>query len=159
MDPNALKDLHDIHLPSPIGWWPIAPGYLLLAMLIIFGVITLLLRYRYRRERSIKQEALRQLATLQHLQAETPNPSVTAAQLSLLLKQVALMYYPRETVASLQGDAWLNFLTQTSKRLDFKTVRYALLEMPFHPEATQPLDPLFPLVKAWIKQRRGRCLN
>ena len=156
---STLAKLHDIHLPTPINWWPLAPGYWLVASLFFLCLIFFIVRYQTRRSRQIKQEALQQLARYQHRYEQINNTKDTAAALSLLLKQVALSYYPRATVASLRGDAWLTFLTQTSKKLDFNPVRQILLEAPFCPQNTHTLTPLFPLVKAWIKQRSKPCLN
>ena len=156
---NALAGLRDIHMPEPISWWPLAPGYWVVALFLAFILGTLFFHYRYRKSRRIKRCALRQLALYRRCHEQTPHLGQTAARLSSLLKQVALHYYPRSYVASLQGDAWLRFLTETSKQLDFEPARDALLKCPFRPETNQPVAMLFPLVKTWIKQRSGRCLN
>lgn len=36
---DPLAQLKDIHLPTPIGWWPLAPGWYILMGLILFLVI------------------------------------------------------------------------------------------------------------------------
>ena len=156
---DTLAGLRDIHLPAPIGWWPVAPGYWVVALLLALILVTLFFHHRHRHSRQIKRCALKQLALYIRCHEQTPHIGITAAHLSSLLKQVALHYYPRSQVASLQGDAWLRFLTETSNQLDFEPARHALLESPFRPETNHPVALLFPLVKTWIKQRRGRCLN
>jgi hypothetical protein len=157
---NALNELHDIHVPPPISWWPLAPGYFLLIMIIVLTSIGIGLHYRYRRARQIKKASLRELTNYQNTYNQHPEQAaVIAAQISLLLKQVALLYYPRDVVASLQGDAWLRFLTESGKKLDFTRERAALLEAPFVPTTTVTLTGLFSLARHWIKQRSHRCLN
>ena len=53
MNPAELP-LRDIHLPEPVSWWPMAPGWwwviglLLLASAVVTGII---LYRRYRRSR------------------------------------------------------------------------------------------------------------
>lgn len=38
---DPLSQLRDIHTPDPISWWPLAPGWWILAGLIILGLIVL----------------------------------------------------------------------------------------------------------------------
>lgn len=156
---DALKDLHDVHLPPPISMWPSAPGYLILAILLLFSCLFFFISFYYRKTRRRKHAALQLLAQIEQEYKEGVSTSLLASRISSLLKQVALLYYPREKVASLQGEEWLDFLTNNSKKLDFKAMQYELLELPFQSETTQSLTPLFILTKRWIKQRSGRCLN
>ena len=158
--PSELAQLRDIHLPEVIGWWPIAAGWYLLtalAILLVFGLIVLLRRYHMQRRAT--QQALHLWATYHQDYVKNRQAHIAAAHLSELLKRVALMYFPRAEVASLQGDAWIAFLNQSSKQLDFRTVRQALLEVPYQPRVDYDVEPLFTLVRQWIHQRRGACLN
>lgn len=98
-----LDQLHDFYQPPPPAWTPQTTGWY-----VLFGIIGLLLLWmivhatrrwlanRYRRE------ALRELVNL------PPD------QFSALLKRVALTAWPRERVASLSGDAWLKFLSESA---------------------------------------------
>jgi len=102
--PNpALQKLHNFHQPPPPAWTPHTIGWY-----VLFGIVALLLLWltihiahswlgnRYRRK------ALRELVT------------ATPDQFSALLKRTALAVWPRERVAALNGDAWLNFLAETA---------------------------------------------
>ena len=80
-------------------------------------------------------------------------------KISELLRRVALVYFPREEVASLKGEAWLTFLSRTSKRIDFNQLRDYLLEFPYQAAREIDLQPLFYGAKEWIKQRRVPCSN
>ena len=155
-----LAQLRDIHLPDAIGYWPLAPGFYILGVCVcavILGVGFLLIRHIIN-GRS-KRQALRVLQTYHQDHLKQPNSQLSAARISELLKRVALVYYPRERVASLQGDAWIDFLNQTAHNIDFTQVRTLLIECPFQPPQPCDLLPLFDRTKLWIKQRRGRCLN
>lgn len=155
-----LAQLRDIHLPDAIGYWPPAPGFYILGICVLAVLIGggfLLIRHILN-GRS-KRQALRVLETYRQDYLKQSNSQLSAAQISELLKRVALVYYPRERVASLQGDAWVDFLTQTARNIDFKPVRALLVECPFQPPQPLDLRPLFNQAKSWIKQRRGRCLN
>lgn len=156
----ALAQLRDIHLPSGIGWWPLAPGWYLLAILVT--ILLWMIIYAIKRHRShgqAKRQALKLLMTYQRDYLARPEVSFNAARVSELLKRVSLAYFPRQRVASLQGDAWIGFLNETSKGLDFKRVEPALLVAPYQPAMQGDLSLLFTLARLWIKQRRKPCLN
>ncbi len=156
---NDLAQLRDIHLPQAISWWPPAPGYGLLLLILVAAVLMALFFYRTRQARHLRKQALSQLTHLQRIHREHLNVSITAAQISLLLKQVALQYYPRSHVAALQGEAWLDFLKQTSKKIPFESARITLLEAPFCAQCNENIDSLFIVAHAWIKQRSRLWLN
>lgn len=158
--PPELAQLRDIHLPGLVGWWPLAPGWYLLLMILVLTLLSLvfLLRRHYL-QAQVKRQALHVLVSYEQAFIEHRNSQITAAQVSELLKRVALMYFSRSDVASLQGDAWIMFLNQTSKQLDFNEVRHELLEVPYQPMTTDDLQRLFQLARQWIHQRRGPCLN
>jgi hypothetical protein len=155
-----LAQLRDIHLPAPIGWWPPAAGWYLLTLIIVVMLFAAIffIRRHYINGRA-KRHALRLLASYQQQYQQDHNSQLCAARVSELLKRVALVYFPRSNVASLQGDEWILFLTNTSKGLRFETVRTALLDIPYQPTASHDLSSLLKFVRTWISQRRGRCLN
>jgi hypothetical protein len=157
---TALAQLKDIHMPASIGWWPLAPGWYLLGLLIILIVLSVFLGgLRYYHQNRAKRQALSVLERYQKDYLNHANSQLTAARLSELLKRVALVYYPRTRVASLQGQAWVDFLNATASHCDFTVVREHLINTPYQPPKSCDLTALFDLVKLWIKQRRGRCLN
>jgi Tfp pilus assembly protein PilO len=156
---NELTDLRDIHLPPAIEWWPPAPGYFLLVFCLMLLALAGFWFHRRHRQTEMKRRALKDLTQLEREYALHLDVHLSAAQVSILLKQVALIYYPRATVAALQGEAWLLFLQDTSKKLPLATIKEVLLESPFSPQSSHAIKPLFTLARAWIKQRRGKCLN
>lgn len=158
--PPELAQLRDIHFPEAIGWWPLAPGWYLLAiiLLIILMVSAFFLIRRYLNGRA-RRQSLQMLATYQQQHQQEMNSQLSAARVSELLKRVALVYFPRADVASLTGDAWLRFLNTTARGLDFNLVRQELLEAPYQPAIDRDLQPLFNMARMWINQRRGSCLN
>ena len=103
-----LDNLHDFYQPPPpawtpqtIGWYVVFAVIALLAMWIIIHSLRRWLANGYRRE------ALRELALLQ------------PEQFSTLLKRTALSAWPRDKVASLSGEAWLNFLNESAENNSF----------------------------------------
>ncbi len=110
MDENALP-LRDLHLPEAIGWWPLAPGWwiVLLLMAAALGYLSwrLFKRWQFHAPR---RYALRELARFEAEYLEHRNPVLLGKQLSELLRRGMLAYAPREEVAGLTGEAWLAWL-------------------------------------------------
>jgi hypothetical protein len=142
----ALEKLHDYYQPPPPAWTPQTIGWY-----VLFGIIALILLWaairivrlwlvnRYRRE------ALRELVT------------ATPDQLSALLKRTALAAWPRERVASLNGESWLNFLAETASTESFRSAPGNRIEelalysgsIPAEDERT-----IKTLVAEWIRRHR-----
>ena len=157
---SNLTQLRDIHQPDPIGWWPLAPGWYLL--ILVFVITCLLIGFfihRYYFNGRAKREALRALVTYQKQYEEDENSQLLSARISEVLKRVALAYYPRTRVASLQGDAWIMFLNSTAKGVNFNSVRVQLLELPYRPSKSYPLQPLVNVARKWIIKQGKPCSN
>ena len=157
-DQAALAQLRDIHLPNPVGWWPLAPGWYGLGLVLLFaiGALIYLLWRNWSKKRS-KREALRLLAQCEERYELDADRQRACACVSELLKRAALHYFPRQQVAGLQGASWLTFLNKTSKNLDFNQVYSELLQFPYHPshdDEKTDLSLFFMMAGQWIKQRR-----
>lgn len=110
MNPEDIP-LRDLHLPLMTGWWPPAPGWWLLIALILIGIAWsgrgIFRRWRYHAARRL---ALRRLA---HIRIEFEHGASAiklGKELSELIRRAMLAYAPRNTVAGLTGDKWLEWL-------------------------------------------------
>ncbi len=111
---DPLAGLRDWHLPDPVSWWLPAPGWWVVAGLVLVALAgaTLLWQRRWRQGAAMRA-ALRELKVLRgQLDAEL-DPSGFAAAVSVLLRRLALTRFPRERVAGLSGASWLAFLDAT----------------------------------------------
>lgn len=110
MDPEQLP-LRDLHLPEAIGLWPLAPGWWVLIILAIAGLVYLLykriLRWRWNAARRL---ALRELARVRSDYEQGADPIALGKELSELVRRSMLAYAPRGEVAGLTGDSWLRWL-------------------------------------------------
>jgi len=147
------NQLCDIHLPEPLSFWPFAPGYW-----IVIGVVILLLcsggwwLYKYYSQ-SVKNLALKEL---KHLRASYQNNHTRLViTLSILLRRVALVTFPRHQVAGLHGIKWLQFLDHTGNTKAFTSGSGQILGTAPYQKKPQIEDAeaLFNLVETWIKQR------
>jgi Domain of unknown function (DUF4381) len=106
--PTESLPLRDIHLPLPVGIWPLATGWwFLIAALIAVIAIVLLLIQRHRRPTALKQA----LAEVDRLFGTSEISNVQRNQeISLILKKLAVTTYPREDVAGLSGQEWIKWV-------------------------------------------------
>jgi hypothetical protein len=146
----AELPLRDIHLPAPIGWWPPAPGWWLVA----FGIPALLLLsfwlWRWWRRLTPNKLALRELDRISH-SAEPTHEKLR--QLAILLRRTCLSVYPREDVASLTGEAWLEFLDRPLQHQGFSAgIGRCLLDGPYRRDADIDLDALIRQCREWIQR-------
>src|SRR5690606_20856396 len=87
MNPETLP-LRDLHLPDPVGWWPLAPGWWILLALVL---VALLLAWRVlhlrRRRNAARRLALAELARLEAAYAADRDLARLASALSQLLRR------------------------------------------------------------------------
>ncbi len=151
--------LRDIHLPAEPGWWPPAPGWwvvaVLLLVLLVWATRIALRHYHLHRQR---QHILALLDAL----AQRPGDDVTPAkiaEISTLLRRLALMRYPRQQVAALTGAEWLRFLDESGGNDRFTHgPGQVLASGPYQPALPADLDlaALNALVRDWIKKNMDR---
>jgi hypothetical protein len=112
--------LRDIHLPGPIGWWPPAPGWWLVAALVL--VAAALYGVHYYRSRH-KRAALRALARVRTALEQGAEPVACLQFLSTTLRRFAMTAGARSAgepdVAGLIGDRWLRYLDDRWDRTEF----------------------------------------
>ena len=143
---GPLGELHDFYQPPPPAWTPQTVGWYVLFTfvgLVAIGCVVRTIR-RWHADR-YRREALRELS------------STPPDQLSALLKRVALAAWPREKVAALNGENWLQFLGDTSKDLDFHQAPGNLIEeTALHPASlsAQQTAALREIAANWIRRHR-----
>lgn len=113
MAETALRSMKDIVLPSAIPWWPQTWGWGLLAGLIAMAIVAyaLVTVRRYRRN-AYRREALRRLDEIERRLRPHATRQAAVNEVGLLLKQVAIAAWGRDTVGQLSGGAWARFLAE-----------------------------------------------
>lgn len=167
---DPLSQLRDIHMPDPQGWWPPAPGWWILAALLLaaFAVAAYLV-YRHWRGRVYRRLARAELdAAWQGLQADGDRAGYLQA-LNRILRRVARQSYPDYPLNRLQGEPWLAFLDQclparrqtTAHVEQFRTGSgRLLLTAPYQPNGAitggNELQSLHELATSWIDRHDAR---
>lgn len=132
MNPAQLP-LRDLHLPDPVGWWPLAPGWWFLAAALAVAAVILVHRLLRARARGwARRHALRRLNRLVADFREHRDAVRFSAEASELLRRTMLAYAPRAEIAGLTGDAWLRWLDQGLDEPQFQAGSGRLLiELPY----------------------------
>lgn len=150
---TSLASLRDIHAaPLPALWPPAAGWWILTALSLLLIVLAVYQGRRYYRRWQRRRQALRHLAKLYDTCRSEDDLRGFAADLSILLRRVALTLYPRQQVAGLSSDEWLRFLDETGGRGEFQHgVGQQLVTAPYSARAQIDSDALYILVRNWIK--------
>ena len=154
-----IHGIDEIILPEAVSWWPTAPGWKVLAIIIVILLLFMCVRWmkhwwrnRYRRE------ALRQLQQVQRQAGKQLHEVVTV--LPYYLKVTALQAYPRQDVASLSGEHWLAFLDKQYSGVAFSEgIGRKLLAVAYLPQEQWQLsekdsEVLISMSRSWISKHR-----
>lgn len=110
---GLMELLHGLVEPQPVSMWPQTQGWWTLAAWLIAVVLIGVFHWlSWRRRNRYRREAGQELDRLALRAEEAPGDAAQA--IAALVKRTALAAYPREKVASLAGDDWVQFLNETS---------------------------------------------
>jgi hypothetical protein len=150
-----MANLTEIGLPDPVPWWPPAPGWYVVAGLLVLGLLWQAWRLLHRwQANAYRREALSELRDIEASGVDA------LVRLPALLKRSALSAYPRAAVASLSGDAWLGFLDGCLGTTDFtRGPGRPLAELAYDPAAAARLSgsdvrSLVRLAQRWVRRHQ-----
>jgi len=146
--------LRDIHLPDAVSWWPLAPGWWLLFLMIILMVTAAVFLYRrYRRKRnSPLRQAQLALQQIRDNFSRHRDQQQLIKDLSGLLRRTAVSLHKRDDVASITGEDWLVYLDSHTQDQPFTRGVGRILESgPYQKHSEANPDELFDLCENWLK--------
>ncbi|WP_068313743.1 DUF4381 domain-containing protein [Polycladidibacter hongkongensis] len=142
--PRLMEKIEQPPPPPAISMWPQTSGWLVVLALVLLVAVYFAKRLLERQKRNAyRRSALR---ALQRMQAEP-------AALNRLLKKTALHAFPREEVARLSGDAWLQFLEASAPDLEFSIGPGRVFAHDIYRTAVSD-EQLRLLVSKWIKTHK-----
>jgi len=150
-----IHGIDEIVLPAPVSWWPSAPGWKVLGIMVVLWLMFKAVRWirRWWRNR-YRREALKRVAQVQKQAGQQWREVVVV--LPYYIKVTALHAYPREDVASLSGESWVRFLDAHYAGPPFSSgVGRKLLSVAYLPPAQWQLKEaeakqLLEMVRLWI---------
>ncbi|MFT5452533.1 MAG: hypothetical protein ACI9N9_002026 [Enterobacterales bacterium] len=152
---NPLEKLKDIHLPDAVSAWPPAPGWWILAflMLALLGW-SIWIVWKRHQQKHLLRVSIATLAKIEKDYEKHQDPQQLIKQYSSLLRRISLALFSRSEVASLTGQPWLDFLDeQASTRLFKSEAGYLLLNAPYQKpdKSIEHLEQLNQSITLWIQ--------
>jgi hypothetical protein len=156
---NELE-LKDIHLPDSILWWPPAPGWWVLGVvLIIFLFLMLLLLpklWRWLRYKPVRSLSLKEFYLIKQSHQQQADQKQTLQAITTLLRRTVMSKSGRIGHAGVVGDDWINQLNQMSQKDCFTQAQGELLKHGRYQPAIEgqnkaDIDSLLQSCENWIK--------
>jgi len=155
---SPLDQLADIHLPTGVSWWPLAPGWWILLGLLVIAAIGAYLWRRRTAQNAYRVIAQHQLAGIYADYQQTQNAAAYLQALSLLLRRTALTAYPHSFNASIKGNDWLMWLDSVCPALSEKfsgDIGQLLLSSVYQKNPQIDVSGLQELSSQWINLHRN----
>lgn len=142
---TSLDRLHDLASPPAIPWWPLAPGWYVLAVLLMLLALWLVHRWRRRwLANGYRREALQALGV-----------ATDGASIAALLRRTALAAASRPEIAGLTGVAWTDWLAAHAAIPMPEEVRHLLHSGIYAPdEARAEITTLRAYAGRWLRKHR-----
>ena len=148
----SLDNLHDVIVPNAVGFFPLAPGWymvllLLLGLLFHFAIQA----YKYHKKSQYRREALKELTSYSQENKEN------ALALLLLAKRVAIAAYERKEIAKLSDSPWWDFLEKHSKAKVSSHAREDIAKLLYDDAYVMEsvlFDEITKFVTLWIKTHK-----
>ena len=159
-DTMQITGLEPIIAPDQVPYWPPAPGWYVVAGVLLFLLLFSLYRLIKRRKSNhYRIQAINILKEIKKVVRAEIGPK-EISELNQLLKITALAVFPRERVASLNGDDWLEFLEFTCPGTSFTAApgnliaQFGLMDPDSVEIPENDWMELLNLCETWIKHHR-----
>jgi len=158
LKPDALSQLRDIHLPQSVSWWPPAPGWWLLLVLVClllagcwYGWRWLQARDHTPAKKALLAAALREFSDVDSALQE--GDTAAMVNLSVLMRRVAVQL--DAGAAGLTGEAWLKWLDSRWQQADFTSgAGRNLADAPYRPVSAADATALSRICRDWLEAQR-----
>jgi len=134
---NPLDNLRDIHIPSDVSLWPPAPGWWILAVLVLLISFWTFNKLRAQHQKKQLFRATHtELDDLENRFQEHQDKVRLIKEYSILLRRVAIVVFSRDSIAALTGSQWLTFLDQAIDEQYFNSnAGRLLIQIPYRRES------------------------
>lgn len=148
----SLDNLNDIIVPDAVGFFPMAPGWIIVGLLLL----TIPFHFAVKSYKKYKKSLYRREA-LKELEESKENGKEASIALLALARRVAIAAYGREATAKLTGDAWWNFMEEHSKVQISGEMREKITTLLYDTQSandTSSYQTIRSIVRVWIKTHK-----
>lgn len=157
MAKDELEKLKDIQLPDPISFeLPIEVWLAGLSIVILISSVIVIWSLKKRSSfvrNKPKREALAMLKQLKLKYDQGLPMTQVIAEISILLRRVALVYYSRSEVAGLSGAKWMAFLQRTAKQPLSVEKLFELAYQQDANDSNHDMGAMFKFCNHWINEQ------
>ncbi len=154
-----LSQLRDIHAPAPVSWWPPAPGWWFLALLVLLAAAWGLYRlFPWLRSLGYRRAALRELEVLHRgFAGRRESLGDWLLAINAVLRRTAQCAWPGQHAAAFTGRAWLELLDRSADMQGFRQgVGRCLAREMYRPEPRAGGQAVHDLACRWVRRHRVR---
>lgn len=158
MNPEAglLSQLRDIQSAPVVPWWPPAPGWWVLALLVIIVLYFLVRKLQARhRVHQRRKQLLGFINLLEQVVDPVNSPQEYLSALNRIFKIVAIRAFPDAACAHMQGQEWTDFLQQKLNQKTGRSGGFETLEIlsrgPYQPFASFDSESLASAARQWVQ--------
>jgi len=151
---TALRDINGI---DPVGWWPPGPGWWVVAALLLLTLIVIKWKWStivcwIKQPRAPWRRDARKQLNLLRKRLTISDSKKIAAELSELLRRIAVARCGRNSCAGLSGKEWLQWLSDNDpKSFDWNSQGELLQQLTYAPPSESDDTPQFEqMIKAAI---------
>lgn len=157
---ELLQQLHDVHAPESVSFWPLAPGWWALIFVCVTVLLAIGLIWRkHRRKNAYRVAAKSELDVFYaHWQKESRD-TLFLQQTNQLIRRVALRVTARNNVSSLTYKEWQEWMDAMSPSTLSEKTRLALAQSSYLLDQKESLenevDTVYREVSTWISSHRS----
>jgi hypothetical protein len=156
MNPEAaelLSQLRDIHAAPAVPWWPPAPGWWVLALLLAIGLILLgkrLVRLHRRHQR--RRRLAGYVGAVEAGIDPAASPQEFLSAINRIFKLVAIEAFPDSRCTRMQGRDWTRFLQQHLATQPGAEQLEVLASGPYQPVSRFDHGVILRLARQWVER-------
>jgi len=144
-------------MPEPASWWPPAPGWWIVAALVLAGVFLVFRFLRRRsREKRYRKEAHQLLDDLYTTWQKDKDDRAFASGAHQLLRRIVIHHAGRDGVAGITGGAFIDRANRLSTAVLSEQTSSLLTELSYRPdadaEAKFEIDQARREIEAWLER-------
>jgi len=154
---ELLAQLRDIRIPDTASWWPPAPGWWIVAALVLIGLF-LIFRFLRRRalEKQYRKEAHQLLDDLYANWRDDRDDRAFASGAHQLLRRTVIHHLGRNGVARLTGRAFIDRANTLSSATLSAQTNSLLTDLSYRPvsdtEADSDIEQVRHEIAAWLER-------